>query len=73
LQGAIGSLGSIAGILGPLLFTQTLAAVAQAQVHTFWAGITFWLAAAMVGIGGIVAWRVTRTEWDAPAPVVQQG
>ena len=62
LQGAVGSLNSIAGIIAPTLFTQTLAAVAQAHVHTFWAGATFWLAAAMVGIGGIVAWRVTRGE-----------
>ena len=62
LQGAVGSMNSIAGIIAPTLFTQTLAAVAQAQVHTFWAGATFWLAAAMVGIGGIVAWRVTRGE-----------
>jgi len=62
LQGAVGSMNSIAGIIAPTLFTQTLAAVAQAHVHTFWAGATFWLAAAMVGIGGIVAWRVTRGE-----------
>jgi DHA1 family tetracycline resistance protein-like MFS transporter len=60
LQGAIGSLNSIAGILGPTLFTQTLAAVAQADVHDVWAGATFWLAAAVVGLGGLVAWRSTR-------------
>jgi DHA1 family tetracycline resistance protein-like MFS transporter len=65
LQGAIGSLNSIAGILAPTLFTQTLAAVAQAHVHTFWAGATFWLAAAMVGLGGVIAWRATRGERDA--------
>jgi DHA1 family tetracycline resistance protein-like MFS transporter len=72
LQGSIGSLNSIAGILGPAMFTQTLAAVAVADVHSFWAGATFWLAAAMVGLGGFVAWRVTRGEPDAapanPAP-----
>ncbi len=62
LQGAIGSLNSIAGILGPTLFTQTLAAMAQAHLHPFWAGATFWLAAAMVGLGGLIAWRVTRGE-----------
>lgn len=70
LQGAIGSLNSIAGILGPALFTQTLATVAQAHVHSSWAGATFWLAAAMVGLGGIVAWRVTRDEHRPPTPVV---
>jgi DHA1 family tetracycline resistance protein-like MFS transporter len=62
LQGAIGSLGSIAGILAPTLFTRTFAAVAQSHVHTFWAGATFWLAAAMLILGGIIAWRVTRSE-----------
>jgi DHA1 family tetracycline resistance protein-like MFS transporter len=60
LQGAIGSLNSIAGILGPTLFTQTLAAVAQAHVHDAWAGATFWLASALVALGGFIAWRVTR-------------
>ena len=60
LQGAVGSLSSIAGILAPTLFTQTLATVAQEHVHSFWAGATFWLAAAMVGLGAFVAWRTTR-------------
>ncbi len=60
LQGAIASLNSIAGIIGPSLFTHTFAAVAQAHVHDFWAGVTFWLAAAMVGLGGFIAWRTTR-------------
>ncbi len=62
LQGAIASLGSIAGIIAPTLFTHTFAAVAQAHIHTFWAGATFWLAAALVALGGIVAWRVTVRE-----------
>ena len=62
LQGAIGGLGSIAGILAPTLFTRTFAAVAHAHVHTFWAGATFWLAAALVATGGVIAWRVTRSE-----------
>ncbi|MBP6626073.1 MAG: TCR/Tet family MFS transporter [Arenimonas sp.] len=67
LQGAIGSLNSIAGILGPTLFTQTLAAVAQAPLPNPWAGATFWLAAAMVGLGGVVAWRAT-THVPPPQP-----
>ncbi len=62
LQGAIASLGSIAGIIAPTLFTHTFAAVAQAHIHTFWAGATFLLAAALVALGGIVAWRVTVRE-----------
>lgn len=72
LQGAIGSLGSIAGILAPSLFTRTFAAVAQAHVHTFWAGATFWLAAALVATGGVIAWRVTRGE-DRVAASIEPG
>ncbi len=68
LQGALGSLNSIAGILGPTLFTQTLATVAHDHVENFWAGATFWLAAAMVGIAAFVAWRTTR-HWREPAAV----
>jgi DHA1 family tetracycline resistance protein-like MFS transporter len=60
LQGAIGSLNSIAGIFGPTLFTQTLASVAHAGVHDVWAGVTFWLAAAIVALGGVIGWRATR-------------
>jgi MFS transporter, DHA1 family, tetracycline resistance protein len=60
LQGAIGSLNSIAGILGPTLFTQTLATMAQAGTHGWWAGATFWLAAGIVALGGVLAWQATR-------------
>ena len=59
LQGAIGSLNSIAGILGPTLFTQTLAAVAVNQVQGPLAGATFWLASGLVGLAGLLAWRIT--------------
>jgi DHA1 family tetracycline resistance protein-like MFS transporter len=62
LQGAIGSLGSIAGILAPSLFTRTFAAVTRSNLHSFWAGATFWLAASMLVLGGLIAWRVTRSE-----------
>lgn len=62
LQGAIGSLNSIAGIIAPTMFTYTLASIVDADMHAFWAGATFWLAAALVAAGGLVAWRVTRHE-----------
>lgn len=61
LQGAIGGLNSIAGIVGPTLFTQTLAFVSAHQVTGPLAGSTFLLAAAMVTIAGLLAWRVTAT------------
>jgi MFS transporter, DHA1 family, tetracycline resistance protein len=59
LQGAIGSLNSIAGILGPTLFTQTLAAVAVNEVQGPLAGATFWLASGLVTLAGLLAWRIT--------------
>ena len=62
LQGAIGSLNSIAGILGPTLFTQTLAFVAANELRGPMAGASFWLAAVMVSLGGLLAWRVTTTR-----------
>ena len=62
LQGAIGSLNSIAGIAGPTLFTQTLAFVAAHEVRGPLAGATFWLAGGLVALGGLLAWRATRTR-----------
>ena len=50
---------SIAGILGPTLFTQTLAAVAVNQVQGPLAGATFWLASGLVALAGLLAWRIT--------------
>jgi DHA1 family tetracycline resistance protein-like MFS transporter len=67
LQGAVGSLNAIAGILAPTLFTQTLAAVAHAGLPNPWAGATFWLAAALVALGGAVAWRASRQAASQPA------
>ncbi len=62
LQGAIGSLNSVAGMIGPTLFTHTLAAVASASTPAWYAGATFWLSSALVALAGVVAWRATRGE-----------
>lgn len=62
LQGAVGSLNSIAGIFGPSLFTRTFAGVTTAAVPMFFSGAAFWLAGAIVATGGVIAWRVTRSE-----------
>jgi DHA1 family tetracycline resistance protein-like MFS transporter len=67
LQGAVGSLNAIAGILAPTLFTQTLAVVAHAGLPNPWAGATFWLAAALVALGGAVAWRASSQAASQPA------
>lgn len=65
LQGAIASLSSIAGIIAPTLFTRTFAAVSQAHLHSAWAGVTFGVAAVLVGLGGLLAWRVSARLPDS--------
>ena len=62
LQGAIVSLTSVAGIIGPTLFTRAFAAVSGHELPPAWAGLTFWMAAAMLFAGLLVAWRTTRTS-----------
>lgn len=59
LQGAIASLGSVAGIIGPSLFTRVFSEVARSPVSLF-SGATFYLAGGMVGLGLLVAYFKTR-------------
>ena len=68
LQGALGGLNSIAGMVAPLVFTQVFARVVQTGQH-FWAGATFWLASLLLLVGLVAAWRVTRGEPDHLAPI----
>lgn len=75
LQGAVASLSSIAGILGALVFPSILAAVADSGRHDVAAGATFWLAALIVGAGGLLAWRVSThlpmVSKNAPPPTIE--
>ena len=60
LQGAIGSLFGVAGMIGPLVFTGVFsAAIAKSRVIPF-PGAPFWLGAVLLACSGIVAYRVTR-------------
>jgi DHA1 family tetracycline resistance protein-like MFS transporter len=59
LQGAIASLGSVAGIIGPSLFTRVFSHAASQPVSLL-SGATFYLASAMVGLGLLVAYFKTR-------------
>jgi MFS transporter, DHA1 family, tetracycline resistance protein len=62
LQGAIGSLNSVAGIIGPSLFTRTFATVAVATSPAWYAGASFWLSAGLVAIAAVIGWISTRGE-----------
>jgi DHA1 family tetracycline resistance protein-like MFS transporter len=70
LQGAVASLSSVAGIYAPTLFTRAFAAVTDSHLHNAWAGITFGIAAVLVGIAWLIAWKVSSgaSTHAAPAP-----
>jgi MFS transporter, DHA1 family, tetracycline resistance protein len=62
LQGAVGSLNSIAGIVGPSLFTSVFAYMAVIKPAPWFAGSTFWISGACVALGGVIAWIATRKQ-----------
>jgi DHA1 family tetracycline resistance protein-like MFS transporter len=59
LQGAISGLSSIAGIIAPTVFTRTFATLSGARPDNPWVGATFWLAAMLVLVAFVIAWRAT--------------
>jgi DHA1 family tetracycline resistance protein-like MFS transporter len=61
LQGANSSLRGIAGLIGPGLFTLTFAGSIGAWRHWNLPGAAFLLAASLLVVALVVAWRVTRT------------
>ncbi len=60
LQGAIGGLSGIAGLIGPGLFTQTFALFIGAQASWHLPGAPFLLASLLLFVGMAIAWRATR-------------
>ncbi|MFT3790427.1 MAG: TCR/Tet family MFS transporter [Rudaea sp.] len=73
LQGAVTSVSSLSGIVGAIAFPATLAFVTASHEHTWLAGATFYLAAAILAVALIFALRATRHLPDrivATAPSV---
>jgi DHA1 family tetracycline resistance protein-like MFS transporter len=73
LQGALSSIMGITGMIGPGLFTLTFAhfiapELSLARGDSGIPGAPFFVAAALVAVGAVLAWRVTRA--GAPAPLV---
>jgi DHA1 family tetracycline resistance protein-like MFS transporter len=63
LQGASSSLQAITGMIGPTLFTQVFArAITDRGEEAQVPGAPFLVAALMLVLAGIIAWRVTRPE-----------
>ena len=64
LQGALGSLQGVAGMIGPLLFTQVFAVALRAEGPFRLPGVPYLLAAALVATALYAAMRVTRTGYS---------
>jgi DHA1 family tetracycline resistance protein-like MFS transporter len=62
LQGALSSLGGIAGLIGPGLFTLTFAWFLGARGGIVLPGAPLLLAALLMLVALAVAWRATRTS-----------
>ena len=62
LQGSIGSLNSVAGIIAPSIFTRAFSDAAEHGPRNPWVGVTFWIAGAMLLTALLLAWRATRVD-----------
>jgi len=62
LQGALSSILGITGMIGPGLFTLTFAHFITPGRVIIFPGAPFLLAAALIGVAVIFAWRVTRPQ-----------
>ncbi|MGJ7526391.1 TCR/Tet family MFS transporter [Variovorax sp. GB1P17] len=69
IQGALTSLVSVAGIVGPAMFAGSFGYFIGADAPVHLPGAPFFLAAAFLGIGVLIAWRYTRRKVTAAAVV----
>jgi MFS transporter, DHA1 family, tetracycline resistance protein len=66
LQGALGSIRALTGMIGPLLFTQVFAAAVGLD-HMKWLGAPFLLSAVLLAAALTIGWRVLpRTRHSGP-------
>ncbi|WP_395320535.1 TCR/Tet family MFS transporter [Variovorax sp. UC74_104] len=73
VQGALTSLVSVAGIVGPAMFAGSFGYFIAADSPVQLPGAPFFIAAMFLGIGVLIAWRYTRPAAQAggTAPVVE--
>jgi DHA1 family tetracycline resistance protein-like MFS transporter len=62
LQGANASIMGMAGIVGPVMFTQVFAFFLEPRAGVTLPGAPFFLGAALMAIAFAVAWRATKSE-----------
>jgi DHA1 family tetracycline resistance protein-like MFS transporter len=64
LQGANGSLRGISGLIGPALFTFTFASFISPGTKLHLPGAPFLLAAGVLVVAMVLAWKVTREGFN---------
>ncbi len=65
VQGAVGSLSGLAGVVAPTLFAQTFAAFVGTRAVVVFPGAAFALASLVLALAFALAWRVARPVPDA--------
>jgi DHA1 family tetracycline resistance protein-like MFS transporter len=66
LQGALGGLRGITGMLGPVLFTQAFAVGIAPRIGLGAPGLPYGLAAVFLALAMVLGWRVTRSGRPEP-------
>jgi len=71
VQGALTSLASLAGIIGPVLYTSVFATFIGDHAPMRLPGAPFLVAAVLLATAGLVAWRYARVPKEAQAPAME--
>jgi len=70
LQGGLSGIVGIAGMIGPILYTQTFAWFIGPDRPFYLPGAPFWLSSVLVGVALAIAMYATRgMSWTGPRPV----